>query len=528
MLHLTTPAQAAHWLRGRMANTPVVAGGSGASAVAGAFRLQTDSRRVGPGDAFLARVGAATDGRVHVAAARAQGAVACLVEHEGVAGFDLQGDDVASYPQLKDACARIAAEYCGHPSRALNVMAVTGTNGKTSTAVWLATALSNLEQSVDVPSACIGTLGIGLPVRSAMDGRVHMQFDNASLTTPDPVLLQQTLRSMVDTALGACAIEASSIGIVEQRLDGMHIHTAIFTNFTQDHLDYHGSMSAYWQAKASLFQWTGLHSAVVNLDDDKGAQLLSQLRGSPVDVWTYSTRQTARVQAGGLSFESGGMRFVVTEGTQSAVLQTRLIGLFNVSNLLAVIAAMRTLGVPLASAVQACTLLQPVAGRMECLGGDGQPLVAVDYAHTPDALEKALLALKPMATARGGRLWCVFGCGGDRDATKRPLLGAIAGRVADQVVVTSDNPRSEKPQSILCQILLGLAGRPAVTVQPDRAIAIAQAVEQAGAHDVVLVAGKGHEDYQEIAGVRHAFSDRLQVQAALQHRQREPLAGACA
>ena len=492
MQTLHSPADAVRWLR---------------SHVTGALR--TDSRRVAPGDGFIAWPGAATDGRSHVPAALAAGAAACLVEQDGVAAFGLDDTRVAAYPRLKAATGPIAAAYFEQPSAQLDVLAVTGTNGKTSTAWWLAQALSGLPAPEEaIPCAVVGTLGIGVPPAVEYNG----------LTTPDPVLLQQQFRRFVAEGIRACAIEASSIGLAERRLDGTAIRVAIFTNFTQDHLDYHGSMATYWEAKAELFRWPGLQAAVVNLDDPQSATLLDALADSTIDLWTVALNQPARLQALDVGLGPQGLRFTVREQDESHLLETRLIGQYNVSNLLGVLAAMRVLGVPLAAAVQACRQLHPVPGRMECAGGGGEPLVAVDYAHTPDALDKALEALRPMAEQRGGQLWCVFGCGGDRDAGKRPLMGAVAQQHADWVVVTSDNPRSEEPVAILHQILQGTIAGETVRAQPDRAAAIALAIGEADAADVVLIAGKGHEDYQETAGVRRPFDDMAQAQAALTAR----------
>jgi UDP-N-acetylmuramoyl-L-alanyl-D-glutamate--2,6-diaminopimelate ligase len=360
-----------------------------------------------------------------------------------------------------------------------------------------------------MPCAVVGTLGVGVPPRLVSTG----------LTTPDPVALQAAFAEFLRQGLQACAIEASSIGIEEQRLAGTRIHTAVLTNVTQDHLDYHGDMAAYWQAKASLFAWPDLRAAVINVDDPYGAELAARLVGGALDLWTLSilpgATNRARLQAQDIRYETQGVAFTVLEGQQQLPLTTQLIGAFNVSNVLGVIAAMRTLGVSLADAVQACAHLTPVPGRMECVSVSGQPLVAVDYAHTPDALAKALDALRPLVQARGGRLWCVFGCGGNRDNTKRPLMGAVAGAQADRVVVTSDNPRGEAMDAIISQILLGLSGASQVQVEPDRARAIAQTLAQASPADVVLLAGKGHEDYQEIAGERLPFSDIEQVKQVL-------------
>ncbi|TFZ05284.1 UDP-N-acetylmuramoyl-L-alanyl-D-glutamate--2,6-diaminopimelate ligase [Ramlibacter henchirensis] len=490
MQQLRTPEEAARWLRGRVRGS-----------------LSCDSRRVRAGDGFIAWPGAATDGRKHVGSALANGAAACLVEHEGVEAFAFRDESVATYAQLKAATGPIAAEYFSHPSGQLQVLAVTGTNGKTSTAWWLAQALSQLEGDA-WPCAVIGTLGTGRPPH----------LESSGLTTPDPVLLQSELRRFADQGLKACAIEASSIGLVERRLDGTRIAVAVFTNFTQDHLDYHGTMDSYWAAKSELFRWPGLRAAVVNIEDLKGAELLADMQGSGLDLWSVSCEREARLQAVDIGYGPQGLRFTVAEGEERHGVTTGLIGQFNVANLLGVIATMRTLGVSLADAARACCGLMPVPGRMECLQHPGQPLVAVDYAHTPDALDKALLALRPLAEQRQGRLWCVFGCGGDRDPTKRPVMAAVAEKNADRVVVTSDNPRSEKPEVIISQILLGLTHHASVEVQADRAQAIAETVAAAAPQDVVLLAGKGHETYQEVAGVKHPFDDRVHARKALEAR----------
>ena len=491
MRHLASPQEAVQWLRER-----------------GASALRTDSRQLVAGDAFIAWPGAAVDGRSFVPQALARGAVACLVEQDGASAFALDAHHVASYAGLKADAGLIAAQFYGQPSQTLPVVAVTGTNGKTSTAWWLAQALSALPAAQALPCGVIGTLGVGQPPHVLSTG----------LTTPDPVRVQQTLRQFADQGLRACAMEASSIGIEEQRLAGTHIQVAVFTNFTQDHLDYHGSMEAYWVAKRKLFAWPGLAHAVLNIDDGYGATLADELAGT-LDLWTVSSQQPARLRAQQLRHTASGMAFEVVEGDVSCTLQSQAIGHYNVSNLLGVIAAMRCLGVPLAAAVAACSTLLPVPGRMECVGGQGEPLVAIDYAHTPDALAQALQALRPMAQARAGQLWAVFGCGGDRDASKRPLMGAIAAQHADRVVVTSDNPRSERPEVIVAQILLGLVDNKGVDVEVDRALAIRSTVSQATANDVILLAGKGHEETQELAGVKHPFSDRAHALAALQARQ---------
>ena len=494
---LHNPAEAARWLRSR---------------VRGA--LHADSRAVGAGDGFIAWPGAATDGRRFVAAALAQGASACLVEHEGSAAFGFEGEAIATYAGLKAATGPIAAAYYDTPSASLDLIAVTGTNGKTSTAWWLAQALSSgAADAVGAPCAVVGTRGIGVPPDLTYTG----------LTTPDPVMLQRELRGFVERGFGACAIEASSIGIAERRLDGSRIAVAVFTNFTQDHLDYHGSMEAYWQAKAELFRWPGLRAAVVNIDDLHGATLVAGLIEQGVgalDVWSVSAAGApARLMAQDIGYDAQGLVFsVIEEGVPVQRFATSLIGQYNVANLLGVIGALRALGLPLEAAVRACTGLDSVPGRMERLSLPGRPLAVVDYAHTPDALDKALAGLRPLARQRGGALWCLFGCGGDRDNAKRPMMAAVAETQADRVVVTSDNPRSERPSAIISQILLGLARPEAAQVEPDRARAIAETLAQARPEDVVLLAGRGHEAWQEIAGERIAFSDRAHALDALTAR----------
>ena len=477
--------------------------------------LQTDSRQIRPGDGFIAWPGAATDGRAHIGDALSRGAVACLVEHEGVEAFALQGLPVAALHGLKAATGLIAADWFDQPTQRLDVLAVTGTNGKTSTSWWLAEALNVLskhELTAQGGCALVGTLGMGTPPALTSTG----------MTTPDPVRLQRAFQQFADAGRTACAIEASSIGLAEHRMAGTRIRVALFTNFTQDHLDYHPGMAAYWQAKSVLFDWPGLQAAVVNIDDARGAELHATLADRLLDLWSVSITGPARLAARDISMGEGGLRFTVAEGVHTHVLQTRVIGHYNVSNLLGVLAGLRALGVPLQHALYACAQLSPVPGRMEQIHHPGQPLVAVDYAHTPDALDKALQALRPIAQERGGQLWCVFGCGGDRDAGKRPLMGAVAQHHADRVVVTSDNPRSEDPAAILHQILQGTIAGNTVRAEPDRAAAIALAIAEAAPADVVLIAGKGHEDTQETAGVRLPFSDMAHAQTALQARGARP------
>jgi UDP-N-acetylmuramyl-tripeptide synthetase len=516
---LDSTAEALAWLRARAVTA-----------------LTVDSRAV-PGlraqaVAFIAWPGAARDGRAFVAQALRDGAVACLVEADGMAAhldaWRAAGllQHVAAVRGLKARSAEIAHGFYGEPSAALNVVAVTGTNGKTSTSWWTAQALSALGE----PAGVVGTLGVG---------RLDIGIVPTGLTTPDPITLHATFRSFVDQGLKAAAIEASSIGLEELRLHATHIRVAQFTNFTQDHLDYHGDMAAYWQAKRALFDWPGLKAAVIHHDDPMGPGLIAHARSRGLDVWAYGRHDAAsagasplRLSASQVTHLAHGLAFELTERSDSgaqvlaqASVQAPVTGDFNVANLLAVIGALRALGHSLVDAARVCMQLQAVPGRMQLVGVDTDaslpaalPLAVVDYAHTPDALDKVLQALRPVAQARGGRLWCVFGCGGDRDATKRPMMGALAARQADRVVLTSDNPRSEAPAFILSQILAGVTGvavRDTVDVIEDRHAAIAHAIGQADAADVVLLAGKGHEATQEVAGNKTPFSDVDEARSAL-------------
>jgi UDP-N-acetylmuramoyl-L-alanyl-D-glutamate--2,6-diaminopimelate ligase len=495
LTRLKSPDAAARWLREWVTGT-----------------LRSDSRRVKPGDAFIAWPGHATDGRRFVRAALDAGAATCLVEDEGVDAFGFDDARIATLPRMKAATGHIASAFFDRPSGALEMVAVTGTNGKTSSAWWTAQALSLLGRDCGV----VGTLGIGQPPLPARAGSI----EHTGLTTPDPVLLHAALRRFVSAGFEACAMEASSIGIVEHRMAGVQVAVALFTNFTQDHLDYHGTMDAYWAAKRALFEWPGLRAAVINIDDAKGATLAAELAAAgSLDVWTVSRLgASARLVASDLGYDDGGLAFTVHEGSDSVRVRSALTGDYNASNLLGVFGVLRASGATLESAANIVPMLTPVPGRMQRVGaaGDG-PDVVVDYAHTPDALDKAIRALHPLAAARGGRLWCVFGCGGNRDPGKRPLMGAVAGQLADRVVVTSDNPRHEPPAAIVAQVAAGI-GRDDALVIEDRREAIARVVAEADARDVVLIAGKGHEDYQEIAGVRHPFSDADEAQAALQRR----------
>ena len=489
--HLPHAAAAAQWLAARVSG-----------------RLRTDHRQVQPGDAFLAWPGYSHDARRFVGAALQSGAAACLVDDHHLASFGFDDARIAAVSHLKDLVGPIAHQFLGRPSDKLKVVATTGTNGKTSTAWWTAQALTGLGRRC----ALIGTLGIGEPRAGGLEP--------SNMTTPDPARLQQALHDFVARGFEACAIEASSIGLQERRLAGTQVEVALFTNLTLDHLDYHQDMAAYWKAKRTLFAFPGLKAAVLNIDDPHGAELAATLGHAPLDLWTCSAQGPARLSAQGLHHAAGGLAFELREGDQVLALRSALIGDFNASNLLGVVGVLRALGVPLRDAAQAVERLGPVPGRMQRVRIDapGQPEVVVDYAHSPDALDKVLRTLQPVARGRGGRLWCVFGCGGNRDVAKRPLMGAIAAQLADHVVLTSDNPRDEAPGFILSQILAGITGHDEVDVIEDRREAIAHALADAAPADVVLLAGKGHEETQEIAGVKREFSDLREARDALCRR----------
>jgi UDP-N-acetylmuramoyl-L-alanyl-D-glutamate--2,6-diaminopimelate ligase len=467
--------------------------------------LVADSRMVQPGDVFLAYPGGHVDGRDYISDACARGAAAVVADDSAQVGA---GETAITTPLLRvenlaALCGELAAHALDQPSQKLWVAGITGTNGKTSCSQWLAQALTLLGERCGV----IGTLGNGL----------YGQLTASPNTTPDALILQAELAGLVAAGASACAIEVSSIGIEEQRINGMRFDVAIFTNLTQDHLDYHGTMAAYAAAKARLFAWPDLGAAVINLDDAFGRELMATLPahvraiGYTLDPEQTCERAGAQLlcpsavnQAGqGVRFEINGVRFVMN-----------VVGRFNVANALAVIAALQLRGISLERCAEVLAQIAPPPGRMQALGNVNQPLVVVDFAHTPDALEKTLTALRETARDRAGRLYCVFGCGGDRDPGKRPLMGAIAERLADSVIVTSDNPRSEDPQSIILSILAGMSQGAAHEI--DRRRAIANVIRGADASDVILIAGKGHEPYQEIAGVKHPYSDSDEVQAALE------------
>ncbi len=493
--------------------------------------LTSDSRLVERGDVFLAIKGAQYDGRHFIPDAIARGAAAIVYDATAFAWNDRWTLPNRPERELKRAAGTIAADWYRRPADALLTIGVTGTSGKTSTALWLAHALGALGQR----TVMVGTLGIGFPD----------ELVDSGMTTPDAVMLQRRLRALVDAGATALTMEVSSIGLEEGRVADMCFDVAVFTNLTRDHLDYHGTMAAYERAKQRLFQWPGLEHAIINADDAAGERFaqLAAVAGVRVLRTSASGATQAELRARKVSVRAEGLAFEVFGAFGVRQVFTDFIGNFNVSNLLNVIGVLLALGAPIDAALGALDALEPVPGRLERVdvgpgerpGGIAAPIVLVDYAHKPDALEKALTACRPIVDARGGELIVIFGCGGDRDPGKRPIMGEIAARLADRVVVTSDNPRTEDPSSIIEQIVYGIGNLgfnplssgytglsldERVRIEPDRRKAIYETIALAQAADVVVIAGKGHESYQEIDRVKHPFSDVEVATEALRRERR--------
>lgn len=470
-------------------------------------QLASDSRRCAPGTVFFAYPGEVADGRRYIADALARGASAVVWEAEGFtwdARWQVPNAGVAG---LKQQAGRIAHDFYGRPSEALWVCGVTGTNGKTSCTQWIAAALDSL----GVRSGIIGTLGSGFP------GALNA----AQNTTPDVLEVHALLAQMREAGAAAVAMEASSHGLAQGRTNGVAFDCALFTNLSHDHLDYHGTMDAYGAAKALLFEAPSLQVAVLNLDDVVGVRLAERARARGLRTIGYSLLPSSLVDglvdqqlvARDLVIEGDATRVSVASSWGSGEVVLPQLGRFNVSNALGVLGCLIAYGIRFRPALERLATLPPVPGRMQALGGKAAPLVIVDYAHTPDALEKVLHALRPVAEARGGALVAVFGAGGDRDPDKRPMMGAVAARLADRVVLTSDNPRHEDPLAILAAIRTAVTGD--CELEVDRARAIRVTIGAAAAHDVILIAGKGHESTQEIGDERRPFSDVDVARAAL-------------
>lgn len=490
--------------------------------------ISADSRRIGAGEVFVAVPGVRGDGRDYIENAIQAGAAAVIWESAGTDDCAARLGKLPNVPVdgLSSVLGELADAVYGRPSAQMWVCGITGTNGKTTVSQWIAQALNKLARRCGV----IGTLGNGLP---------GALVDSAN-TTPNVISVHATLAGLREAGATACAMEVSSIGLDQGRVNGVHFDTVIFTNLTRDHLEYHGNMLNYGVAKARLFEMPGIRHAIFNLDDPLGVALSENLAGRSPGVHRigYTLNEqcphagsvdemlTARdLQVGGQGFRC---RIVSSLSSADVALNVALLGRFNASNLLAVFATLLAAGVKPADAADTCRQLTPPPGRLQIVNTDADgdaPLLVVDYAHTPDALEQVLKTLREVAAARAGRLFCVFGCGGDRDAGKRPLMGRAAELYADEIVVTSDNPRGENPQAIISNILDGMTALAntgsAVSSEVERTLAIADTVRRMQSADVLLIAGKGHETYQEIAGQRLPYSDVEQAQLALAARRAE-------
>lgn len=462
--------------------------------------LALDSRRIAPGYIFIAVQGARQHGLRHAKQAFSKGAIAVIYDPagEGVAlAADFSGGYLIEVPGLAGKIGKIAARFHGDPSAKLAVIGITGTNGKTTCSHYLGQILADC--------GVIGTLGWGCV------GKLQSTLN----TTPDALAIQEILSELEAQGNTTVAMEVSSHGLVQGRVNGTHFTGALFTNLSQDHLDYHGSMNRYLDAKKNLFTWPDLKFAVVNLDDPH-AQALIESVASDVLIWGFTQKGQAcrvneQVRADVVTQHLDGIQFTASWREQRMTIHTSIVGLFNVENILAVLTVGLAMGIAPDQLIDKLSNLQPVAGRMENFGGHGQPSVFVDYAHTADALDKVLAGLKPYCQ---GQLRLVFGCGGDRDKGKRPQMGTVAENWADEVIVTDDNPRTEQPETIVEDILSGCRSQK-ISVIHDRKQAIHAAIAHAARGDCIVVAGKGHEQYQEYDGRRLPFSDQAVVKQAL-------------
>lgn len=483
-------------------------------------RLVTDSRLVKQGDTFVAYTGGQADGRQFIAQAIAQGANAVLWESHNFKWNTAWRVPNLAVTDLRAQAGEIAALVYAQPSEDLWMIGVTGTNGKTSCSHWIAQSFTALGHK----AALIGTLGNGFPP----------ELQPTPNTTPDAIRVHSLLAEYKQQNARVVAMEVSSHALEQGRVNGVRYDVALLTNLSRDHLDYHGDMTSYAAAKRRLFDWKQLKYAVLNLDDAFGSELAEQLQDADVEVIGYGLSEHALEQAerqglrmvfgGELQLNAQGCLMQVHSSWGGGELTSPLLGRFNVENLLGTLAVLLVSDVPLADALRELSQRKAVVGRMQTLGNAAQPAVVVDYAHTPDALEKVLQTLHEVTMAAGGKLICVFGCGGDRDRGKRPMMGTVASKLADMSIVTSDNPRSEDPAEIIAAIVQGMSSN--YQVVEDREQAIVQAIKTAQLADTVLIAGKGHEDYQEIKGVKYPFSDIEVAQRSLQawHAPREGLA----
>jgi len=471
--------------------------------------LTLDSRKVQRGNLFISLSANKEQRALYIQQALTLGAIVVLFDANQVLSeqetLALVRANVNAYPirKLADKVGCCAARFYGHPSLAMTVIAVTGTNGKTSVSQFIAQSLEFL----GLPCGVIGTLGVG---------RLN-KLQSSGMTTPDPVSLQAALANLYQQKIKYVVIEASSHALEQGRLNGVDVDVAVLTNLSRDHLDYHQDMVRYAAAKQRLFEMANIKTAVINSDDDFGRLLITRLTAkNALNLMTYSSlgQNDASLQAQTIQATSDGLNFALIGESFSADIQSGLLGRFNVDNLLAAAASLLAINLSFYSVVKALAQCHSVDGRMQCYGGNQQPHIVIDFAHTPDALQQALKSLR-VHLASNGQLWCVFGCGGDRDVGKRALMGQVAELYADKIVLTDDNPRSETPATIVHDILSGIKQQQNVHIEHDRQLAIFYVVSHAKATDIVLLAGKGHEQYQEIAGVKQPFSDAVVVQQIL-------------
>ncbi len=450
--------------------------------------LVIDSRKLQSGDIFCAYSGSVVDGRKFIPAVIEAGAEAVLFEPDSSIECNVESFQIKN---LMHYVGLLAAHRYNYPSKSFLNIAITGTNGKTSISHWLNQAYTYLDKT----SAIIGTTGAG----------IYPALNDYASTTPDPITLQQLLSQFQNASVEVLAMEVSSHALVQGRVNGVNFSTAVFTNLTQDHLDYHHTMKEYFAAKAELFYWQGLEHAVINADDVYGLRLIQDLQqsASTVNIISYGI-DSGDLCASEIKLTTGGISFILNYANQQQLIHSKIIGRFNIYNLLAVFGTLLVNGIAWNQLALVAEQLKPVVGRMDAVIYNDKPLVVVDYSHTPDALEKALSTLREISS--NANLICVFGCGGNRDAGKRPLMGAIAAKYADWSIITTDNPRHEDPVEIIQDIVHGVKTSN-YQIIVDRKSAIIEAFKLAKAGDVVLVAGKGHESYQEIKGVKHHFSD---------------------
>lgn len=448
-----------------------------------------DSRKVQPGDCFIAYPGYQLDGRDYIQDAVDKGASVILYESEGFKGTLPEGVHAVAIENLAEQASLIAGNFFDHPSRKLECIAVTGTNGKTSITHFLAQALEALDKRV----AIMGTMGVG----------TLGQLKQTNLTTADAITVQRLLAEFVEQGIEYVALEASSHALDQSRLQAIELNSAHFTNLTHDHLDYHQTMESYGEAKARLFAQSFLDRALINIDDEFGQILFDRFRSTP--AYSYAVyNQHADFHVKKKQLHAAGIRAEVKTPDSVFDLDLTLLGEFNLSNVIAVCAELALRGFARKDIEHAAAALQPVSGRMQILKTERSPTIIVDYAHTPDALKNALESLR---SHTAGKIWTVFGCGGNRDKPKRQMMGQIADRLADHIILCDDNPRQERSEDIIEDILLGISNREHVWIQPKRDQAIMQALSQAEENDVILIAGKGHEDYQIYGEHRITFSD---------------------